>query len=278
MEEGKFKIKAFDRRRYKSTLDLINKKNLHTVCLEANCPNRYECFSSQTATFMILGNICTRNCRYCNISHGKPRPVDREEPNAIAETIKIMGIKYAVITCVSRDDLVDHGAGHFVSTVREIKKANPGCQIELLISDLNGNCNSLQKIISSKPDVINHNMETVKELFFSLRPQGNYELSLNILKQAQKISSKIKIKSGIMVGLGETNKQLTNLFQDLASIGCEILTIGQYLQPTPNHAPMKKFYSPKEFLELKKIARKTGIKKVVAGTRVRSSYKAKQLL
>ncbi len=267
-------IKPFNRKKYSETLKLINDFKLNTVCLSANCPNRYECFCSGTATFMILGDICTRNCRYCNIKQGKPLPPDEKEPQRISQAVKKMNLKYAVITCVTRDDLADGGAEQFCKVVKEIKKTSPACKIELLISDLKGNWPALKKIIISGPCVINHNIETVRELFPSLRRQGNYDLSLLLLKKTKKLDLNIKTKSGIILGLGETKEQIINTFNDLRLVGCNFLTIGQYLQPSPNHAPVKKYWQPAEFSDLQKIAESLGFEKVNAGPLVRSSYNA----
>ena len=271
------KIKPFDRRKYKEVHDLIQNNKLNTVCMEANCPNRYECFSQGTATFMILGDICTRNCRYCNVTKGKAQDVNPDEPKAIAETIKKMNLQYAVITCVTRDDLADGGAGHFCEVVKEIRKIS-SCKIELLISDLNGNFAALQQIVDSQPDVLNHNIEVVRDLFPSLRPKGSYQLSLDILSRVKAAATAMRTKSGLMVGLGETREQILATLQDLAASKCDLLTIGQYLQPSPAHAKIARFYSDEEFLELKAMALQMGFAGVESGTLVRSSYHAKDIL
>ncbi len=270
------KIKPYKKEKYLQTLEIINHHKLATVCVEANCPNRYECFSSGTATFMILGDTCTRNCRYCNVKKGKPKPVDMDEPARVAQAVKEMQLDYAVITCVTRDDLEDGGAGQFVKTVKEIRKLNPDCKIELLISDLGGNRKALEKIILAKPDVFNHNIEVVKNLFSLLRPEGDYHRSIDLLKKAKEINSKLVLKSGLMVGLGETKEEIIRTFKDLIKAGCQVITVGQYLQPTPNHAPVKKFYRPAEFESLKETALSLGFLKVEAGPLVRSSYRAKE--
>ncbi|RLE44721.1 lipoyl synthase [Candidatus Woesearchaeota archaeon] len=267
------KIKDFDRREYLKTLEILEKNNLNTVCISANCPNRYECFSKKTATFMILGDVCTRNCLYCNIKKGIPQLVDEEEPERIAEAIKTLGIDYAVITCVTRDDLQDGGAEQFVRTVKEIRRKNPSCKIELLISDLKGNPDALDKIIKEKPEVINHNIETVKRLFPKLRPKGSYERSLNMLRRVKE--SGIIAKSGFMVGLGEKTEEVIKTIRDLKKAGCRMITIGQYLQPNKKCVKVEKFYNETEFLELERIGERMGVK-VVAGPLVRSSYKAKE--
>lgn len=270
------KTKSYNKQKYLETKKLIEKNNLNTVCIGANCPNRYECFSKKTATFMILGNTCTRNCKYCNIKTGKPNEINKHEPKKIAEAIKKLNLKYAVITCVTRDDLRDGGAQQFTDVVKEIKKINPDCKIELLISDLQGDFDALKKITNAKPDVINHNIEVPRELFTTLRPQGNYNTSLNLLKKIKEINPNIKTKSGFMIGLGEDNNQITTTLQDLKKTNCDIITIGQYLQPSKKHYEVKKYYSPEEFKQIKKTAKELGIQKIIAGPLVRSSYKAKE--
>jgi lipoic acid synthetase len=270
------KIKPFDRQKYREVLNLVKDSNLHTVCMEANCPNRYECFSQNTATFLIMGDICTRNCQYCNVSGGIPGPLDPAEPVNIRRAVEKMRLKYAVITCVTRDDLPDGGAGHFVKVVHEIKKIGD-CQVELLISDLKGNLKALKQIVDSEPDVLNHNIEVVRDIFPRLRPRGNYQTSLDILKHAKTLRPDLATKSGLMVGLGETWEQILSTFSDLLEVKCTMLTVGQYLQPTPAHAPIEKFYSQEEFRKLKKIALEMGFQQVEAGTLIRSSYHAREM-
>lgn len=272
----KIKIKPFDRKKYKNMIDLIKGNRLHTVCMEANCPNRYECFSQNTATFLIMGDICTRNCRYCNVKSGVPQSLDPSEPRNIRHAVEQMQLKYAVITCVTRDDLEDGGAQHFVQVVKEIKKV-PQCKVELLISDLNGNVDALKKITDSMPDVLNHNIEVVKEIFPELRPRGNYRRSLEILRKAGEFQPGLSTKSGLMVGLGENRDQIVSTLKDLLDTGCRMLTIGQYLQPSPSHAPIQKFYSRDEFDELKETALKMGFRHVESGTLIRSSYHAREM-
>ncbi len=269
------RIKNYDKKRYQETLDVIDKHSLVTVCQEANCPNRYECFSCGTATFMILGDVCARNCAYCNIKKGQPKAVDSAESERIAAAVKRMGLDYAVITCVARDDLSDGGAGQFVKTIKAIKRKSPECKIEILISDLRGNWPVLAKIVKAGPDVINHNLETVADIFGSVRPKGDYEMSLRLLKKVKEISPEMKTKSGFMVGMGETEKQIIETLRDLKKTGCDILTVGQYLRPSSSHLSVKKYYRENEFGKIASIAKKLGIKKAVAGSLVRSSYKAK---
>ncbi len=268
------KIKQCDKKAYLKTLDIINEYKLTTVCLEANCPNRYECFAAGTATFMILGDVCTRNCRYCNIKTGWPKTVDAQEPKRIAIATEKMKLDYVVITCVTRDDLADSGADQFIKTIKAIKKINPSCTIEVLISDLNGNWTALQKIIKSGPDVINHNLEAVEDVFTLVRPRGDYRLSLELLRKTKEFEPRIKIKSGIMLGLGETNEQIIETLTDLKKSSCDIVTIGQYLQPSSVHFSVKKYYKPEEFKKIRAIAKKIGIKQISVGPLVRSSYQA----
>jgi lipoic acid synthetase len=269
------KIKDFDRKKYLETLELIQKHHLNTVCVSANCPNRYHCFSSGTATFMILGDYCTRNCRYCNIESKKPKAVDVEESKRLALAVKKLNLDYIVITSVSRDDLEDGGSSHFVSSINEIRKIS-NCNIEVLIPDFKGDKTSLEKLVEVKPEVINHNIETVSELFPELRPQGDYNRSLLLLKNVKDINSNIITKSGLMVGLGETKEQIIKILKDLKKAKVDILTIGQYLAPSAEHAKVKKYYSEKEFLGLENIAKDMGFKEVISGPMVRSSYKAKE--
>jgi len=245
---------------------------LHTVCREAACPNIAECFASGTATFLILGNICTRNCRYCNIAHGLPTTADQTEPARLAAAVAEMNIRYVVITSVTRDDLADGGAKVFSDCIRTLRESRPSCKIEVLIPDFGGNPEALQTVIEAGPDVINHNIEVAASLYPQLRPQGDYRRSLDLLKSISQ-TSRVS-KSGFMVGFGETRDDLTRLMDDLASVSCERLTIGQYQQPSRRHWPVKKYYPPEEFTELKSIALAMGFRHVEAGPRVRSSYHA----
>jgi len=257
---------------------ILRKSKLHTICEEAKCPNIAECFGSGTAVFLILGAVCTRSCGYCNVKHGKPRPLNKNEPRDVAESVKKLGLNYVVITSVTRDDLDDGGASFFYDTVKEIKNLNKNCKVEVLIPDFKGNLESLKKVIDSSPDVINHNIEVVKQLFPTIRPQGNYKTSLTLLKNIKKINNKIKTKSGFMVGLGENENQVIQTMKDLRKSEVDFLTIGQYLQPTKNHVEIKKYYTPEEFNKLKKIALKLGFKHVESGPLVRSSYHAEKAM
>ncbi len=267
-------IGKYDKEKYLETLETINENKLTTVCLEANCPNRYECFARGTATFMILGDVCTRNCRYCNIKTGRPKAVDTEEPKRIAAAVEKMELSYAVITCVTRDDLEDGGAGQFVKTIKAIRKNNPGCGIEVLISDLKGNWPALKKILEADPDVVNHNLEAVKNVFTLIRPEGDYKLSLDLLSKIKEFAPETITKSGFMLGLGETNRQIVETIEDLKNCDCDIVTIGQYLQPSSAHFPVQKYYKPEEFKRIQTIAEEIGIKQVFAGPLIRSSYEA----
>jgi lipoic acid synthetase len=245
---------------------------LHTVCQEAACPNMAECFTSGTATFLILGNICTRNCLYCNVEHGKPAVIDEKEIHHLISAVRKMKLEYVVITSVTRDDLPDGGAQVFSQCISKLRKTLPVCKIELLIPDFQGKWSALEKVMSANPDVINHNMEVVKPLFPQLRPQGNYNVSLELLKQIA--ASSVISKSGFMVGFGEKREDILRLIDDLASVSCARLTIGQYQQPTLRHWPVAKYYHPDEFAELKETAYKKGFQYVEAGPLVRSSYHA----
>jgi lipoic acid synthetase len=257
---------------------LLRNAKLNTICEEAKCPNIAECFGSGTAVFLILGNICTRNCGYCNVKHGKPLPLNTNEPKNVAESVKILGLKYTVITSVTRDDLLDGGASIFYKTVKEIKKLNKNCKVEVLIPDFKGSSESLKKVIDSNPDVVNHNIEVVEELFPLIRPEGDYKRSLFLLKNIKKINNKIKTKSGFMIGLGETKNQILQTMKDIIKADVNFLTVGQYLQPTKKHIEIKKYYTPKQFHELKKIAYKLGFEHVESAPLVRSSYHAERAM
>ena len=274
-----------DTEQTKTVRRILKTKCLNTVCEGARCPNKSECYSHNTATFLIMGNICTRNCHYCNISSAKPKPLDLNEPKHIAEAVKELGLKYAVITSVTRDDVEDGGAEHFKNCVDEIRKIC-NAKIEILTPDFKPRdlapqekvqaLNSyapLDTIIGANPDCFNHNIETVKTLFSTARPQGNYDWSLEVLKYVKNNSS-IVTKSGLMVGLGETLAQIEETLCDLKNVGVDIVTIGQYIQPSKAHLDVAKFYTLEEFEELKTLARKVGFKNYQIGPLVRSSYHA----
>jgi lipoic acid synthetase len=245
---------------------------LHTVCQEAACPNIAECFSCGTATFLILGNICTRNCIYCNVQHGSPQPQSENEVDQLIAAVKKMSLKYVVITSVTRDDLPDGGAEIFARCIDGLRRNIPDAKIEILIPDFQGNEAALEKVIAVCPDVINHNIEVVKPMFAKLRPQGNYDVSLALLRQVA--ASSIVSKSGFMVGFGESREDILHLIDDLASASCARLTIGQYQQPTLKNWPVAKYYHPDEFAEFREIAYQKGFQYVEAGPLVRSSYHA----
>lgn len=250
---------------------------LNTVCENARCPNKNECYTKNTATFLIMGNNCTRNCKYCNISCNRPEPLDPQEPKHIAKAVKDLGLKYAVITSVTRDDLTDGGAQHFANCIYEIRKISPDVKIEILTPDFKNKKEALDIIINAHPDVFNHNIETVRAVFKTARPQGNYDTSLEVLKYIKQ-NSDIQTKSGMMIGLGETFAQIKETIEDLYSVGCDILTIGQYIQPSKEHLPVAKYYSLEEYEELKKLAASIGIKNYQIGPLVRSSYNAASLV
>ena len=274
-----------DTERTKTVRRILKNKCLNTVCEGARCPNKSECYSHNTATFLIMGNVCTRNCRYCNISSARPEPLEKDEPKHIAEAINELGLKYAVITSVTRDDVEDGGAEHFKNCIEEIRKISDA-KIEILTPDFKprdlapeGKVEAfnryapLDTIITAKPDCFNHNIETVKTLFSTARPQGNYNWSLEVLKYIKNNSS-IVTKSGLMVGLGETFAQIEETLKDLKEAGVDILTIGQYIQPSKAHLEVAKYYTLEEFEELKNLARKIGFKNYQIGPLVRSSYHA----
>lgn len=268
------KIPAPDEKSLYEMQDLIKGMTLHTVCEEALCPNVGECFKSRTATFLLMGDVCTRNCNFCAVRHGNPLPLDPDEPRHIAEACKALGLKYVVLTCVTRDDLADGGASHMALVVREVKKLNPGAKVELLTSDLAGSRDALKNLLEAPLDVLAHNVETVPSLYPAVRPQANYERSLAVIEMAKAIAPKVLTKSGIMVGLGETYEEVIEVMCDLISVGCDILTIGQYLQPSPSHLPVKEFVPPKQYQMYEQKGLELGFKYVVAGPLVRSSYRA----
>lgn len=256
---------------------ILKNRCLNTVCENARCPNKNECYTKNTATFLIMGNVCTRNCRYCNISSERPKPLDEKEPLHVAEAVRDLGLKYAVLTSVTRDDLPDGGAEHFAKCVEQIRALNPDTKIEILTPDFKGDTAALDKIIKVRPDVFNHNIETVKELFKIARPQGNYEISLKVLKYMKEIGN-LTTKSGLMIGLGETPLQIEETLCDLKKAGVDILTIGQYIQPSKAHLPVAKYYTPEEYSALQKLAHKVGFKYFQIGPLVRSSYRAAELI
>jgi len=257
---------------------ILEKLNLNTVCAEAHCPNYMECFSRNTATFMIMGTNCTRNCRFCNVAFEQPQQLDAKEPGNIAQAVKELKLKYVVITSVTRDDLPDGGAGHFAHVIQAIKHIAPETAIEVLIPDLQGNIAALKIITDASPAVISHNMETVTSLYTTVRPQAEYKRSLNLIKHIKLLHPNIHSKSGIMVGLGETKEQVHALFDDLREVGCEFLTIGQYLAPSKQHIPIYEYIEPAQFEAYGQVARQKGFDFVASAPLVRSSYHAGEAL
>lgn len=255
---------------------ILKTKCLNTVCENARCPNKNECYTKNTATFLIMGGSCTRNCRYCNISCARPEPLDIDEPKHVAQAVKDLGLKYAVITSVTRDDLPDGGAEHFANCIKEIRNICDDVKIEILTPDFKGNIEALNTIIKSQPNVFNHNIETVREVFKTARPQGDYDCSLNVLKYIKK-NSDITTKSGLMIGLGETFEQIEATMKDLKNVGCDVLTIGQYIQPSKKHLDVSKYYSLEEYEKLKSMAKKFGFEHFQIGPLVRSSYNASEI-
>ena len=271
------KVKIAGGENYSKMKSLLRTAKLHTICEEAKCPNLAECFEAGTSVFLILGDTCTRNCRYCNVKHGTPLPINPSEPQDVAESVKKLGLKYVVITSVTRDDLSDGGASVFAETVKEVKTLNPNCKIEVLIPDFKGNVDSLKKILESGPDVINHNIEVVEDLFPEIRPGGDYNQSLFVLKSLKNLKSDVLTKSGFMVGIGENQNQIFKTMKDLRNADVDLLTVGQYLQPSKKHVEIAKYYTPDEFDKIAKIGNKLGFFHVEAAPLVRSSYHAERV-
>lgn len=256
---------------------LIQKNHLHTVCSEAKCPNQFECFSKHTATFLILGDRCTRNCGFCNIKSGPVGPPDPAEAIRVAEAVRLMDLKYVVITSVTRDDLEDGGAALFVETIKQVRRATRGVKVEVLIPDLQGNEMALKTIIHGAPDVINHNIETIRRLYPTVRPQAGYRRSLQLLQRVDSSAPSISTKSGLMLGLGETREEVLKTLEDLRGVHCRMLTLGQYLQPSQHHLPVVRYVPPQEFDAYRKTALSMGFDQVASGPMVRSSYQAENL-
>lgn len=259
---------------YMSLREQFRSEDLHTVCEEAQCPNIGDCWERGTATFMILGDICTRACAYCAVTTGIPQGLDLQEPIRLAETVERLGLRYVVITSVNRDDLPDGGAFIFAQCVRQIRTRTPDCKVELLIPDYQGNWDALASTMEASPDTLNHNIETVRRVFKRVRPQGEYDQSLELLRRVKEMSRGAVTKSGMMVGLGETWDEIVETMQDLRSVDCDLLTIGQYLRPSQKHAPITKWYTPAEFDELRQEGEALGFHHVASGPLVRSSYHA----
>jgi lipoic acid synthetase len=268
------KVRAPGSANYLRLKGIMRDLGLNTVCEDAHCPNIGECWHHGTATFMILGDVCTRACAYCAVKHGRPEPLDLGEPARVAEAVRAMALKYAVVTSVDRDDLADGGASIFAATIREIKARVPDCRVEVLIPDFKGEAGPLGTVLRARPDILNHNTETVPRLYRMARSGGKYTRCLELLERATALAPDIPTKTGLMVGLGEEQDELVQVFKDLRAVGVAILTIGQYLRPSLDHAPMTRYYHPAEFAELKRIALGLGFAHVEAGPLVRSSYHA----
>ena len=260
-----------DYRDIRRTMDTLG---LHTICEEARCPNVWECWNNRTATFLILGDICTRRCHYCAVTTGRPVELDREEPLRVAQAVQALGLRHAVITSVNRDELEDGGAAIFAETIRHMRRLVPSCAVEVLIPDFEGNEAALASVVAEKPDILNHNIETVRRLFPSIRPQGRYDRSITLLDRAKRMGA--RTKSGLIVGMGETNDEVRDVMRDLRAVGCDILTIGQYLRPTKQHLPVARFYHPDEFAAFKAGGLSLGFSHVESGPLVRSSYHAER--
>jgi len=270
------KVKIPSGKSYHKIKGLLEKFRLHTICENAMCPNIAECWSAGAATFMILGDVCTRRCGYCNVKTGMPKSVDPDEAMNVALAVKELGLSYVVITSPTRDDLADGGANAFADTVKEIKHLT-NCKVEVLVPDFKADKDSVKKVIDADPDVFGHNLEIVKELFKEVRPKGNYNASLKVIRMAKEMAN-IKTKSGFMVGLGETETEIIQTMKDLKAAGCDFITLGQYLQPTKVHHPVIKYYTPDEFAKFKKIGQELGFAHVESGPLMRSSYGAQEFL
>ena len=261
---------------YIDVQNLLQQSELHTVCEEAHCPNIGECWDNRSAAFMVLGDICTRACRYCAVRTGRPLAVDLEEPQRLARTVERLRLRYCVVTSVDRDDLPDGGAFIFAQCVYEIRQRLPECQIEVLIPDFQGSRPALNTVMRAAPDLLNHNIETVERVFRSVRPKGDYHQSLELLDRARETSPNAVTKSGMMLGLGEEWNEIVQTMKDLRSVDCDLLTIGQYLRPSPKHVSLEKFYTPQEFDELRREGERLGFRHVASGPLVRSSYHAEE--
>jgi len=269
-----FKVELRHGPDYQEIRRLTQALNLHTICEEARCPNVWECWNNRTATFLILGDICTRRCHYCAVTTGRPLPLDEEEPERVAAAIKTLGLRHAVITSVNRDELPDGGARIFAETIRAIRRELPTCTVEVLIPDFLGDLAALAAVVGEGPEILNHNIETVRHLFPTVRPQGKYDRSLTLLDRAKRLGA--MTKSGLIVGMGETAEEVREVMRDLRAVGCDIMTIGQYLQPTKQHLPVARFYHPDEFTAFQAEGKALGFSHVESGPLVRSSYHAEQ--
>jgi len=268
------RVKLPSSRAFADTGRLLSDLNLNTVCQHARCPNTWECFSCGVATFLILGRQCTRNCAFCNITPGRPDPVDADEPRRVAEAAHRLGLKHVVVTSVTRDDLPDGGAEHFAATIRALRRRLPGCGVEVLIPDFRGDADALSIVLAERPDVLNHNVETVPRLYPLIRPQAGYEQSLELLRRVAADARNIPAKSGLMAGLGETDEELRGVIRDLASAGCSMITVGQYMRPSRLHPPVRRYMPPADFDALADHGRSLGVAKMFCAPLVRSSYHA----
>ncbi len=273
-----FKVRMPGGPNYLSLRETVRSERLHTVCEEARCPNIGECWELGAATFMVLGDICTRACAYCAVKTGTPIGLDLEEPIRLAETVERMGLRYAVITSVNRDDLPDGGAFVFAQCVIQIRKRSPQCKVETLIPDFDGNWDALETMMDARPDTLNHNIETVRRVFRRVRARGDYDQSLELLRRVKELDPGAVTKSGMMVGLGETWEEIEETMRDLRAVECDLLTIGQYLRPSAKHAPVMKWYTPDEFDEMREMGERLGFRHVASGPLVRSSYHAEEQL
>ena len=270
------KVPAPGNPRYLELKQIMRGNQLHTVCEEARCPNIGECWGLGTATFMILGDICTRRCHYCAVTTGRPTGIDLQEPGRLADTVNAMRLSYSVITSVNRDDLADGGAFIFATCIKQIRERAPGCKVEVLIPDFAGSWTALKKVIDARPEVLNHNIESSRRIFPRVRPKGDYQLSLELLAKAKDLHPNTVTKSGIIVGMGETTEEVLETMRDLRRVDCDLLTIGQYLRPSAKHLAVDRFYHPDEFAELASAGEAMGFKHVASGPLVRSSYHADQ--
>jgi lipoic acid synthetase len=270
------KVRAPAGETYEGVRRLMRAKSLHTVCEEARCPNVGECWGAGTATFLILGDICTRSCKFCDIATGRPGPLDWEEPERVARAVQAMGLRHAVITSVNRDDCADGGAPIFAMVIRRIRELQPGCSIEVLIPDFKGSLEALRIVMDARPEILNHNVETVPRLFRQVQPQDRYEWAEATLRNAKRLDAHVLTKSGIMVGLGESADEVRAVMRDLRMWGVDILTIGQYLRPTRHHLPIARYYTPQEFADFKAYGLQIGFRWVESGPLVRSSYHAEE--
>jgi len=272
-----FKQKPADPRVMVPMEKLLDGLSLHTICESALCPNVAECFSRKTATFLILGDVCTRRCSFCAVKKGQPLPVDGKEPQHLLEAVEKLNLSYVVVTSVTRDDLSDGGASQFVKTINMLHQKRKGVVVEVLVPDFLGSAESLRAIVGARPDVVNHNVETVPRLYSEVRPEADYSRSLKLLSMAKKLNPDIVTKSGLMLGLGETKEEVVKVMEDLRGVNCDLLTIGQYLQPSPEHHPVARFISPEEFSQYGDIGRDIGFVEVAIAPLVRSSFKAAEL-